>query len=152
MSQVAIQKVQPTDNGAFLFKELKDLSEQIESRAFQLFQNRGGIDGFAKEDWLEAERNLFRIPESEITEKQAEFDVTVNAAGFEPNEVKVTALPESLIVRAKHSDKSSEQMLFRRFDLPASIVPEKVTADIDKGVLHVKAAKADMSKPKAVAA
>jgi HSP20 family protein len=168
MSQVAVEKV----NGnkavtASILDELKKLSDQIRQRAFEIFESRGGGDGFANNDWAAAERDLFRIPESELVEQEGKFEVEVIAPGFEPAEVHVTALPDALIVKASSTHKHDERKedvrfcefdqktLYRRFDLPASIDVEKVTANLDKGVLHLTALKAKevpAKQPKAVAA
>jgi hypothetical protein len=37
--------------------------EEIERRAYQIFLKRGGIDGHAEEDWLQAEYELRREKE-----------------------------------------------------------------------------------------
>jgi HSP20 family protein len=91
----------------------------------------------------------------------------MNAPGFEPGEVKVTALPDALIVSASSSQtheknegnvrfcEFGQKTLFRRFDLPEPINLDKVTAGLNKGVLHLTAPKAKQEaepKPKAVAA
>jgi hypothetical protein len=51
--------------------------ENVRSRAYELFEVRGRIDGHAEEDWLQAEaevagsneRNAVRAPTSKITVK-----------------------------------------------------------------------------------
>ncbi len=45
----------------------------------------------------------------------------------------------------------SENKLFRRFDLPAKIDVGKVTATVDKGMLHITAAKAVQPKERKIA-
>lgn len=155
MSQVAIEKVDERKFGtASIFEEIKALSERIREHAYEIFEGRGGAAGLDKEDWLNAEKDLLCACESELVEKDGKFEVRMNAPGFEPGEVKVTALPEALIVRASssHTHNKTEdnvrfcefgqKTLFRRFDLPESINLEKVTADLNKGVLHLTAAKA----------
>jgi HSP20 family molecular chaperone IbpA len=155
MSQVAIEKIDETKIGtASVFEDLKVLSERIRRRAFEFFEGRHGGDGFDKEDWLRAERDLLCAAESDLVEKDGRFEVRINAPGFEAAEVKVTALPDALIVKADsihtHDERDgnvrfcefSQKTLFRRFDLPAPINVDKVTADLNKGVLHLTAAKA----------
>lgn len=155
MSQVAVEKVDGEKAGtASIFDEMKAMSEQIRHRAFEIFERRGGGGGFAMNDWNDAERDLFRIPESELVEQDGKFEVRVIAAGFDPADVQITALPDALIVKAASThrhDKSAgdvrfcefgQKTLFRRFDLPEPIDPDKVTANLDKGVLHLTALKA----------
>ncbi len=42
--------------------ESDDLSIQrrIAMRAYELYLHRGGVDGYAEEDWLQAEREVFQ--------------------------------------------------------------------------------------------
>lgn len=165
MAHVAIEKVDEKKLGtASIFQEIGDLYERIRQRAFEIFEGHHGGEGFATEDWLKAERDLLCSCESELVEHDGKFEVRMNAAGFEPGEVKVTALPDALIVNASsshtHENKTvrfcefGRKTLFRRFDLPEPINLDKVTADLSKGVLHLTAAKAkhEAPKPKAIAA
>ena len=43
--------------------EQKAMTEEIEKRAYQLFEERGCRDGHALKDWIDAERELAK-PES----------------------------------------------------------------------------------------
>jgi HSP20 family protein len=155
MSHVAIETVDEKKIGtASVFDEIKALTERVREQAFRIFEGRGGDDGFDKEDWLNAERDLLCACESDLVEKEGRFEVRMNAPGFDPGEVKVTALPDALIVNAssRHSHEKNEgnvrfcefgrKTIFRRFDLPEAINLDKVTADLNKGVLHLTAAKA----------
>jgi HSP20 family protein len=159
MSRVPIEKVDEEKIGtASVFEEISALSERIRQRAFEVFEERRGGgrggDGCAMDDWLSAERALIRIPEAELVEQEDRFEVRVSAPGFEPGEIQVTALPDALIVKAAalHThDKTKgnvrfcefgEKTLLRRFDLPEPIDLEKVTANLDKGVLVLTALKA----------
>lgn len=36
----------------------KSLQEQIRQNAYELYQSRGSQDGFAEQDWLDAERQI----------------------------------------------------------------------------------------------
>lgn len=168
MSHVAIEKVDEKKLGtASVFQEIEALSERIRQRAFEIFEGHKGGEGFATEDWLNAERDLLCSCESELVEQDSKFEVRMNAPGFEPGEVKVTALPDALIVSASsshtHENKEGnvrfcefgQKTLFRRFDLPEPINLDKVTADLNKGVLHLTATKAKQEaapKPKVMAA
>jgi HSP20 family protein len=155
MSQIAIEKVDEKKTPASSVQdEMKYLSERIRNRAFELFERRGAGDGLAIEDWLNAERDLFRVPESELIDRDGEFEARVSAPGFDPAQVHVTALPDALIVKgsATHTHDKSEgnvrfcefdqKTLFRRFDLPEPINVDKVTANLEKGVLKLTAIKA----------
>lgn len=153
MSQVTIEKIDEKRPAPSILDEVKALSEQIRERAFKTFERRGGGSGSAMQDWLDAERQLFRIPESDLLERDGKFEARVSAPGFDPGEVKVIAMPDALIVKASSTHKHDEneggvrfcefdrKTLFRRLDLPEPINVEKVTANLDKGVLQLTAMK-----------
>ncbi|MFY9844949.1 MAG: DUF2934 domain-containing protein [Terriglobales bacterium] len=35
-----------------------DIEERVRERAYQLYEQRGGVDGFALDDWLQAESEI----------------------------------------------------------------------------------------------
>ncbi len=155
MTQVAVEKVNGNKAGAAsIFDEMKALEEQIRRRAFEIFEQRSAGAGFETEDWLNAERDLLRTPESELVEQDGRFEIQVSTPGFHAADVHVTALPDALIVKARSTHKHDEskgavrfsefggKTLFRRFDLPEPIDVDKVTANLDRGVLHLTALKA----------
>lgn len=155
MSHVAIAKVHEAEREApSLLAELKSVADRIRERAFNIFQRRGSGDGMALDDWLEAERDLVLPTESDLTEKDSKFQLHVAVAGFAEKDLKVTALPDALVVQAESSHRHEknegsvhfcefgEKMLSRRFYLPEEIDVDKVTAQLDKGILCVTAPKA----------
>jgi HSP20 family protein len=100
-------------------------------------------------------------PASELVDHDKEFSARIAAPGFNAKDIQVSAMPEALIIEADaahtHDEKSgsiclcefSEKKLFRQLPLPVSINVDKVTAWLDKGVLHITAPKA---MPKQMAA
>jgi len=87
-------------------------------------------------------------------EKDSGFQLRLAVPGFTEKELKVTALPDALVVSAEathHHEQDdgevrfcefSDKQLFRRFNLPQPIDVDKVTAQVEKGILLVTAAKA----------
>jgi HSP20 family molecular chaperone IbpA len=132
---------------------MNTLSERVRQHAFELFERRGGGYGSALDDWLNAERDLFRIPESELIERSEKFEARLSAPGFEAGEVQVTASPNALIIQGYSSHKHDQgdgdvrfcefdqKTMFRRFDLPEPIDVDRVTANLE-GVLQLTARKA----------
>jgi HSP20 family molecular chaperone IbpA len=164
MSNIAISKIHEGYESTSLLSELKCFAERIRERAFAIFQRRASRDGNALDDWLQAERDLTLSGESELIEKDSNFQLAVALPGFAEKNVKVTALPDAIFVKAEsthHHEKDEgnvyfcqfgEKSLFRRFDLPATIDVDKVTAQLDKGMLRVTAAKAHQEKAAPAAA
>jgi HSP20 family molecular chaperone IbpA len=165
MPQVAIEKVdEKKAAGSSVFNEMKTLSDRIRQRAFELFERRGAGDGSAVDDWLLAERDLFRLPESELIERDGKFEARVSAPGIDADDVTVTALPNALIVKGSSTHKHErtdgdirfcefdQRTIFRRFDLPEPINVDKVTANLDKGVLQLIALKQATARGQQLAA
>ena len=42
--------------------ESSDIENRIRDRAYQLYEQRGSLDGFALDDWLQAEAEVLRAP------------------------------------------------------------------------------------------
>ena len=162
MSHVAVQKLSPDE--ASLIADVQALTDRIRLRAYELFQSRGGGDGRALDDWLTAEDDIVLSPESDLVEEEGKFEMQIAAPGFDANDITVSALPDALIVRAEnaHHHESTEgdvrfcefgeKSLFRRFDLPAPIDVNKVTTNLQKGILKVTAAKEEKTAPKSSSA
>jgi len=153
MNSVSIHKVHELEKaGAPLFDELQKTLEQIRQRAFDLFQQRGAIPGSDLDDWFRAEREVLWAPRSELTESAHDYILRIAAPGLEGGDVKVTATPQTIVVRGKavHKHNGSDrsiwfcefgEKLFRRFDVPDRIDLDRVTATLDKGILRIVAAK-----------
>jgi HSP20 family protein len=158
MSHVAVQKISPDE--ASLIADMEALDDRIRLRAYELFQSRGGRDGSALDDWLAAQNDLVLTPESDLVENDGKFELQIAVPGFDAKDIEVSALPDALIVHAEnaHHHESTEgdvrfcefgeKSLFRRFDLPASIDVDKVTTNLQKGILKVTAAKEEKTAPK----
>ena len=158
MSNVAIEKAEHGTEAATVMKEASTVADHIRDRAFHLFLNRGGADGFDLDHWFQAEQELMQIPEAHLIEKHDSFHLHVAVPGFSEKDVKVTALPNALIISAqakhKHSDKDfgthqfcsfGEKRMFRRFELSAPINTDKVHARLENGLLKLTAHKLETS-------
>jgi len=162
MSKVGVQRIHSNETQSSpIAGQMKSLAERIRERAYQLFERRGRNDGSALNDWLEAEDDLLMIPKSDLVESDRKFEMQVAVPGFDANDIEVDVLPDAVIVRAENSHKHegeddkvqfcefSEKALFRRFELPAALDVDQVTADLDKGVLTISAPKSQETSPKA---
>jgi len=155
VSQVVIERIEEkNDGGGGVFLEIEGLTQRIRERAFELYENRDRGAGRELEDWVNAEREYLVQPEAELIEHEARYEIRVRAPGFEQSDVVVSVLPKGLIVRAAavHNHHRSdgevrfsefgEKVLLRRFDFGEEIDRMKVTANLNRGVLHVRAMKA----------
>ncbi|MDX1517639.1 MAG: Hsp20 family protein [Woeseiaceae bacterium] len=160
MSKPEIQKVTARDERKLpIFDELEDIADRIRVRAFNLFKGRGAATGHDVDDWLTAEREIC-WPAAELVEEDDEFEVRIALAGFEAEDITVTATPDELIVKAsrtesdKSDDKDAEVLwsefrsneVYRRIALPSPIDVDKIDAELKRGMLEIEAPKARTKK------
>ena len=154
MSNVTIQKVRETSQPRPLLQETIDLLDGVQRRAFELFERRGGAPGNDIGDWLQAEREIFQVPRMELSENDGEFQLQVAVPGFDAKDLRVAALPDAVIVEGEtahqHRKKGNvrvcefgERKIFRQIPLPEGVDVDHVSASIDKGLLEIRAAKAN---------
>lgn len=169
MSSPKIDKVRSAEDRTLpVFAEFDQLMDRIRERAFERFCRRGSLPGHDLEDWLAAECEVYS-PATELEEDDDEFELKVALAGFEPEDITVTATPRELIVKASHeyeekkSDDEKGKVLwsdFRREDvykrvvLPADVDVGKISAEFKRGLLDIEAPKlktrAKKKRPKKV--
>jgi|ERR1041385_314456 HSP20 family protein len=160
MSRVTICKVNPAEPTSVSFlQEVESIFDRIKQRAFELFEKRGGAVGNDMDDWLNAERQIVFAPPSELVEKEGSLEVRVAAPGFAADQLKVSVLPESIVVEGNAEEKQeqkegkihfcelSQRDLLRRFILPGRIDPEQVYASLQNGILKIVARKAAAVTP-----
>ena len=141
MPNIAIQKVREAASvPRQLLEEMESIAGKVRVRAYELFLTRGAAPGLELEDWLQAERQLMWMPKTELIESDREFQARVEVSGLDPKDIRVIALPDSIVLQAE--PKSQEAKLLQRFSFSKPIDVDKVTARIEKNVLEVTAPKA----------
>jgi HSP20 family protein len=163
MPNLTVQKVQKKENAPTLFEAMETLFDDVRKRAFELFQQRGGLNGFDLDDWFRAEQDLAWKPESELVEKEKEFQMKVAVPGLEAKDIQISALPDAIVIQAEatHKEEKKEgkvhysefrnKNLFRRFEMPGGIDVEQVKASLDKGMLDITAPKRALPAAKKIA-
>jgi len=154
MATVAVQKIEDKGTKPLpLFQDIEKQMDQVRQRAFELFERRGCELGHAMEDWLKAEHEVMGWPAAEMDERDGKYELKMTLPGYEAKDIEVTATPSEIVVHANvETEKKTEAEkclwtefqsndVCRRFELPETIDVEKVTANLDKGMLHVTAAK-----------
>jgi HSP20 family protein len=157
MSKVNVQTVSnPEDRSLPIFAEIDKLFDQVREEAYKRFQVRGFSSGSELEDWFGAERKLCR-PDAELKEDEQGFRLDVALAGFDPEDIELTATPQALIVKATHEagksgkdDKTGKicwsefrhNDVYRYVPLPADLDVDRVKAELRRGVLKIEAPKA----------
>ncbi|HEY4364613.1 MAG TPA: Hsp20 family protein [Bryobacteraceae bacterium] len=161
MSQVSVRRVDGNNaSSQSILESLNGISDSIRNRAFQLFESRGGDSESNSSndlnDWLQAERDLFWIPQAELAETDRDYRMQVGVPGFDSKDLEVVALENMILIRGTSTSSSSagdstggirytdftSKMLMRRFDLNSMIDISTVTAKLDNGLLNITAMKA----------
>jgi HSP20 family molecular chaperone IbpA len=155
MAQISISKyTDPEAMPETMLERIGAITDIIRERAYDLFESRDGASGSDLGDWLQAERDTVWLPVSELLDEGTEFRARLALPGFDAKDVQVSALRDALVVQADatHTHEGhngnvcfcefSQNKVFRRINLPASIDVDKVSASLDKGILLVTAPKA----------
>jgi HSP20 family protein len=163
MANVTIQKVEHVGAKPLpIFELIEKRLDDVRRQAFKRFEERGYELGHELDDWIKAEHEVFGWPAAELAEKDGKYEAEITLPGFDPSEVQVTATPSEIIVHAetKQEKKIEKQNVlwtefgsndvYRRFELPARIDVDKTSATLDKGMLHIVAAKAPVAQTKPV--
>ena len=137
-----------------MIDKLELIYSDIRNKAFDLFLTRGEKLGSDLEDWFQAERELFRLPESEVKETDAAFEIKAAVPGFKVEDLHVQVLPELIVVEGKVEDKPlgegagkvhlsefETKRLFRQYRLNAPIDVMAVEATLEAGILKIVAKK-----------
>lgn len=159
MTDVKVEKIDNTEKRTLpILRQVDQMLARLQQRAFELFASRGFADGHDLQDWFDAEREMC-WPATELTEHQKKYVMSVALAGFEPEQIDVTAAPRELIVHAavkdgrrETTDKKGETKVlwsefrsndvFRRVELAEPIDVSKVSASFANGLLTIVAEKA----------
>jgi HSP20 family molecular chaperone IbpA len=118
-----------------LLKEVENVFDQVRRRAFELFEQLGREPGKELDDRLNAESQFVFVPPSELREGKKNFEIHAVVPGFSSDELKVSVLPDCIIVSGKaeskkerkkgtvHFSEWSRKDLLRRFHLHKEFDP-----------------------------
>ena len=133
-----------------ILKELTELHETINKRAYELFQN-GALLGGPLGDWFRAERELVWRPAIELRQKDGQFELEAAVVGIDPKNLDVQVTAEDVLItaseeRRREEDKGTVHIsefesgrLFRSIHLPERIDPDSVKAELRNGLLRLTA-------------
>jgi len=162
MANVSVQTVEENNPAlAPVLEEIKSTFDKIRKRAFEFFERRGGAHGFDVEDWVQAEHDLFWVPQAELVETETEFKIKVSVPGLEAKDLNITVQSAEIVIQGnaeKRKEKTEEgssysefgaKSLYRRFTFPTPIEIGAVTAKIENELLTIVAGKKKEDKKEA---
>src|ERR1700674_2991849 len=145
----------PGDAFFELAQEFKDL---ISRRAYELFELRGSVDGYDREDWLQAESEVLLNVPVDVVEAESGLTIHASMPRFAEKELEVRVAPRSVCISGNRevvSEQNDEKgvsaerrssQIFRALELPSEIDPEQVKATVSDGVLEIQLPKVGLSK------
>lgn len=160
MTRLDVKKLTSSEDRTLpVFAEIDEIADRIRDRAHAIFSKRGFSHGHALDDWLTAEREVC-WPAAELEENDDNYEITVALAGFDSDEISVTATPDEIVIKADHESETSEEdeksvthwsefhsnKVFRRFELPSNLNVDKVSAQYKDGMLSITAPKQPVAK------
>jgi HSP20 family protein len=129
--------------------ELRAARDEIERRAYELFETHGFAGMRALDDWLRAERDLFWEPQATIIEHDDAYVIEIAMPGAKPSDLEVQVTGHSVLVKSVNClnrrgdgeklcvDELPQGRAFRLFELPGRLDREKTSAELRDGLLRV---------------
>jgi HSP20 family protein len=123
--------------------------ESVARRAFQLFQNRGRVQGHDVDDWRCAEAELFHSAHVEVAELDGVLVVRAEVPGFGAKEIEIGIEPRRLFITGERRHRlqpitqknlyrdGCADKLFRVLPLAVEVDPSHATAELREGILEV---------------
>ena len=146
-----------------LFERLNQMHNEIARRAFEMFEQDGGITGRDLENWFEAEEQLLHPVHVNISDSENAIHVKAEVPGFEPKDIQISLEPTRLTISGKREENKEQQdkgklvyqelcssEMLRVIDLPAEIDPDQTKATLKNGVLELDMPKTSKSLSKRV--
>jgi HSP20 family protein len=141
-----------------LFDEVKRITDTVRGRAYQIFEEHGGLLGREWSDWFQAEEELLHPIHLSLSESPDSFTLHAEVPGFRADELEVSVEARRLTI-AGHRESSKERKagktvfsercsdrILRVVDLPADVDPQKVQATLKNGMLAITMARADAAR------
>lgn len=155
MSKQVVKISTPNDpDGEGVFAGVRSALARIRDRAYALFEANGHASAPAT-DWLSAERELFEIPEGELSETDAACTLKVSVPGFSAADLDVAVEPCSVTVCGKSEHQQtkggtyseSRKQVFRRCEFQSPVDIDRATATLENGFITVRMPKVGAARP-----
>ncbi len=141
-----------------LYDRTNQIHNAIAQRAFELFEDDGGLFGRDLDHWFKAEAELLHPVHVQVFESNEAVELQAEVPGFSPKELEVSVQPQRVIITGKkesneehkkgktvYREQCSNEIL-RLIDLPADVEASKTTATLKNGVLALSMPKGSQTK------
>jgi HSP20 family protein len=122
------------------------IQKAIAYRAYAHYSQRGRGHGHDLEDWFQAESDLVKPGNVQISDGGKEWIVQAKAPGFKAEEIQLGASPRKVIIwglaaQPLSADEKYPQQLLGEIELPSAAVPEKSSATLMGDLLEIRVSK-----------
>jgi HSP20 family protein len=147
--------IHPKEPSSFM-QQINDFINNIEKRAYELFELRGRENGHDLDDWFKAETELFTAVPLEIKEEKKRLLIRAEVPGFDIDDLQISLEPALLTIKGSHKEEidknekeasyneTRERKIFRQVTLPVNVLPDSSEANLKGGVLEISARKAEV--------
>ena len=137
-----------------IFDRMQQVLDRVSTRAYEIFESRGGGMGWDLADWFNAESELLHPVHLQVVQTDGGLQVQAEVPGFTAEEIEVAVEPRRLTITGKRESKSEEKKgetvytdrcsnrFLRVVDLPAEVDAKKVKATLKNGILEMEMPKA----------
>ena len=144
--------------GDAFFELSQEFNDLITRRAFELYQLRGCLDGYDREDWLQAASEILMNVPVDILDTEGGLTVRADVPGFSERDLEVRVTPRRVCITGKRQEISESadekplyaerrsNQIFRALELPVEIDPDRVDATVSNGILEIKLMKVGLGK------
>jgi len=144
--------------GDAFFELSQEFSDLISRRAYELFELRGYVDGYDREDWLQAASEILLTVPVDVAETETELTIRADVPGFSEKELEVRVGPRSVCITGKRQEALEQRdekavyterranQIFRAIELPSEIDPSTVNATVSDGILQINLLKVGLGK------
>jgi HSP20 family protein len=147
-----------------LREQISQVYDSVARRAFELFENDGGIFGRDLDHWFQAEQELLHPAHVKIQESDDALSVQAEVPGFSADDLEVSLEPRRLTITGKkttrenrkegttvYHERCSNEMM-RVIDLPSEVNTTNASATLSNGILKLTMPKVAQAKNTQVAA
>ena len=109
--EVRITRPMDSESYLALIDRMEHSVQSVRNRAYEMFESRGRRDGFEMEDWLRAERDLYQVPQAEMSEAKDQIHIRVAVPGFSKDNLELTVLSNLIVVVGSVEKKEEARTL-----------------------------------------
>jgi len=117
---------------------LESVNTRIARRAYELFLERGSVDGHSLEDWLDAERELVIRVTPEITLNDEDITIEVLLPTLDMPNVAVHIAPRQFLLSSDIDEEGFQ--ICQVIDLPCEVSMDGVDAEQNRRMIRIVAA------------